>query len=160
MALPDPDTHSAVRQLWVPREIDDALSGRAKFLDLADPKAGALVQRYIGGLWLRGSLIGDPKKKGPEFERLLKVDEVWVMCFRLPKFNQWRLMGRFVAHNEFVALGLYKRSFLNGDAKYQSIAERFIARWPLVTHYQAVLRGTKIADYISEPVSDSYEEIL
>jgi hypothetical protein len=155
VGLQETEGFSLKRDLWVPREINDVLSGRARILDFADPRFGAVIQRYVAGLWVTGTLNGDPNK-AVIFERLLNVDEVWVMCFRAPKINQWRLMGRFVAPNEFTALGLYRRGYLNGDKKYHGIAENFVTRWPHAAGGLGIFRGSKIEDYISQPVSDPY----
>jgi len=128
-AVPDPHRFAYKRTLWLPEEIDAALSGKAGIPELVEPRFHALLQRYIGGYYVSGALNGDPKKLHPDFERLVNVPEVWVMCFRSPKSNQWRLMGRFTAHNEFLGLGLYQRSYLDGDHKYQSVVKAFLAHW-------------------------------
>jgi hypothetical protein len=155
-ALPDPERFARKRTLWLSREIDDALSGVAGISDFFDPRFGALVERYIAGLYVTGSMQGDPRKLGPDFERLLNVDEVWVMCFRAPRFNQWRVMGRFIAHNEFVGLALYQRRFLDGEHKYQGYAEAFVSHWANSLPRAPIFRGSAIEDYISKPVRDPY----
>lgn len=160
MGMPETEGYSPRRTLWVPQEIDAALSGKTGFLDLAEPRFSVLIQRYIAGLYVTGSVNGDPKKLRPDFERLLNVNEVWVMCFRSPRFNQWRLMGRFIAHEEFVGLGLYRRGFLDGEKKYHAVAEAFVARWQGATSASNFIVGTTIQHYISMPVSDPYVPII
>jgi hypothetical protein len=82
MALPRPDDgYNQKRTLWVPEDIDKVLSGEAKILGFTDPKFLSCRQLYIAGMHISGSMVGDPKKKKPNFEKLLRVNEVWVMCF-------------------------------------------------------------------------------
>jgi hypothetical protein len=160
MKMPEEEGFTQRRAIWVPKEIDAALSGKAGFLDFVDPRFAAALQKYIAGLHVTGTLYGDPQKRLPDFERLLKVDEVWVMCFRSPKTNQWRLMGRFIAPNEFVGFRLYRRSYLDGDPKYCDTAERFIRHWQEVAPDVKVLVGNTIQHYINPPVQDPYVPII
>jgi hypothetical protein len=147
--LPEPEGYEYKRALLVPREIKEHLK---RIVDL--PKIKSVLQRHIAGLYVTGSLRGDPKKRQPDFERLENLDEVWVMCFRQPKFEQWRLIGRFAAFNVFVGLALFRREFLDGDAKYHRTGQDFAVRWP--TADIPVLRGITIEDYLSMPVRDRY----
>ena len=164
-ALPDPEGHSYKRELWVPEEIDAILAGRTppnvsvdpRFFD---PMIGSLMQRFVAGMYVTGALRGDPKKLRPDFERLVGIEEVWAMCFREPKFNQWRLMGRFIAFNTFVGLGLYRRQFLNGEKKYHTQAERFLEHWNTIYSRSSIFSGEKIEHYISLPVKDLYAPIF
>jgi len=160
MGLPDAQGATLKRALWVPKEVDDAFTGQAGFIDFADPRFAGLLQRYIAGTYVSGTLHGDPKKYRPDFERLLNIDEVWVMCFRSPKINQWRLMGRFTQKDEFISLGFYQRGYLDGEKKYHSVAQTFLTRWQSLCGGASFLRGSKIQDYISMPVSDPYVPII
>jgi hypothetical protein len=153
MDLPRPEGFNVKRALWVPQDIDSALSGNAQILGFADPRFMSCRQRYIGGLLVSGSMAGDPGKKHPDFERLIGVNEVWVMCFRAPHDNQWRLMGRFVQPNEFLGLALFSRKYLNGKRNYHAQAKNFENNWPTSRSFFV---GSKIEDYISQPVRDPY----
>jgi hypothetical protein len=153
MALPRPRGFDQRRELWVPEEIDAVLAGDARPLGFTDTKFASCRQLYIAGMFVSGSVNGDPHKRHPNFERLENVDEVWVMCFRAPHDNQWRLMGRFVEPNKFVGLALFSRRFLNGRIHYEKQATEFASRWPTSEKYFV---GTKIEDYISQPVRDPY----
>jgi hypothetical protein len=154
MSLPRPQGFIPKRELWVPEEINEVLAGEARALGFPDPSPSAGVrQLYIAGYLVSGTLFGDPASKAPHFERLLRVNEVWVMCMRAPRDNQWRLMGRFTAQNVFVGLRLFSRAFLNGDAHYHQQAQDFEQNWPAT---ETFIAGTKIEDYISQPVSDPY----
>jgi hypothetical protein len=153
MALPRPEGYSEKRVLWVPEDIDRVLSGDAQILGFADPKFMSCRQRYIGGMLVSGSMNGDPGNKHPDFERLTGCNEVWVMCFRAPPDNQWRLMGRFVRPNEFVGLALFSRKFLNGKRHYHAQAQNLESGWPPSQPYFV---GSVIEDYISQPVRDLY----
>jgi hypothetical protein len=147
--LPEPDGYEYKRVLLVPKDINSELK---KIADL--PKIRSVLQRFISGMYVTGSMQGGPRDLRPDFERLTNVNEVWVMCFRQPKFDQWRLMGRFARFNAFVGLALFRRAFLNGDQKYQTIAADFVARWP--TADIPVHTGNTIESYLSIPVRDPY----
>ena len=123
--LPEPEGHRIRRMLFVPTEIASALT---RIVDL--PKVRSVLQRYLSGGYVTGSMVGDPKKRHPDFERLERIDEVWMMCFRQPKFDQWRLMGRFAGFNTFVGLALFRREYLDGKKKYHGVAGDFAGRWP------------------------------
>jgi hypothetical protein len=149
--LPEPDGYDYTRALLVPREIKETLQ------TIVDrPKMKSTLQRFIGGLYVAGSMHGDRRSLRPDFERLENLDEVWVMCFRQPKFEQWRLMGRFAGFNAFVGLALFRREYLDGDQRYQSIATDFANRWPISAI--PIHRGNVIGDYISMPVRDPYAQ--
>jgi hypothetical protein len=66
-------------------------------------------------------------------------------------------MGRFTAFNQFSALGLFSRRFLNSNAHYEAQAQRVATLWPGNLPF---VRGTKIDEYLSEPVRDPYVQIL
>lgn len=149
--LPEPEGYVRKRELLVPEPVRDQL---AQVTDL--PKIASVMQRYLAGMYVTGTLQGDPDRKQPDFERLEKVDEVWVMCFRAPHFDQWRLMGRFSAPNVFVGLGLFRRAYLNGKAHYQAQAEAFVSHWSAVVGRAPIQVGGMIEDYISMPVRDPY----
>lgn len=150
-ALPERDGYAYRRQLLVPREINDALGS------LVDrPKIRSTLQRYLAGVFVTGSMQGDPRGLRPDFERLETLDEVWVMCFRQPRHEQWRLMGRFIKPNSFVGLGFYRREFLNGKKHYQKQAELFLEHWNRVAIDMTTYVGHAIEDYISQPVRDPY----
>lgn len=149
--LPEPDGYEYKRVLLVPEEINAELK---RIMDL--PKIRSVLQRYISGMYVTGSMRGDPRKWHPDFERLENLDEVWVMCFRQPKFDQWRLMGRFADFNAFVGLGFFRRTYLDGEKKYHRQAEEFIVRWPNLGINIPVHTGNIIEDYISQPARDPY----
>jgi hypothetical protein len=150
--LPEPEGYAYRRALLVPKEIKERLT---KIVDF--PKIKSTLQVYIGGLYVTGSMSGDPRRLHPNFERLENLDEVWVMCFRQPKFEQWRLMGRFADYNAFVGLALFRREYLDGDKNYQTIAIDFANRWPSDI---PVHRGNVIEGYMSMPVRDPYAKSI
>jgi hypothetical protein len=160
VALPEPFGVTEKRQLWVPTEIEIVLRGQGPPDDFIDPNLQAFLQKFIAGYYVTGSMNGDLQKLKPDFERLQNLDEVWAMCFRAPKFNQWRLLGRFIAPDTFIGLGLYRRSFLDGEAKYHRHALDFIQHWTNVMTTAPVLKGQAIGDYISKPVGDPYAHVL
>jgi hypothetical protein len=151
VALPEPEDFDYARNLWVPEEIN------AQIERIEDrPKIRSVLQRFISGMYVTGSLIGDPKSLHPDFERLENLPEVWVMCFRAPKSEQWRLMGRFVEFNQFVGLGLFRRQFLDGTKHYHRQAQNFVTHWAQTSGRVPVHVGRTIEEYMSQPVKDPY----
>jgi hypothetical protein len=148
--MPEPDGFEYKRVLVVPEEINTA-QGIVRL-----PKIRSVLQRYLSGMHVTGSMCGDPDKRRPDFERLENVDEVWVMCFREPNYDQWELMGRFVGFNAFVGLGFFRRAFLDGQKKYHRHAQEFVPHWAQANVGAPVHTGTIIQDYMSYPVSDPY----
>ena len=160
--VPVPDRTRAAdprRILECPREVVEVLFGRSAVEGFPQPRFLALVQRFVGHLYVSASLNGDPKRRKPDFERLSDVEEVWVMCFREPKMSQWRLMGRFIQYDRFVGIELYNRAFLDGKQQYQEIASGFPDRWNVFTDGMPPLVRTSVYDYISRPSRDVYESV-
>lgn len=124
--LPEPEGAEYKRVLLVPTEINETLKKLTGF-----SKIRGVLQRYISGSYITASMKGDPRRRHPDLERLLNVNEVWVMCIRQPKIEQWRLMGRFADFNAFVGLALFRRQFLDGEKTYTAQAEKFAAGWPI-----------------------------
>jgi hypothetical protein len=116
-----------------------------------------LTSLFWAGQYISVSLLGDPQKRKPDFERLHSVDEVWAMCFRSIKGNQWRLLGRFYTKNIFIGLGLYRRRELTGS-KYTRHAEDAILEWRQLFGDRAPIIGTQKYDYLSGVVRDVDQE--
>jgi hypothetical protein len=118
--------------LLVPEEINAQLM---RIVDL--PKIRSVLQRYISGMYVTGSMQGGSNSRHPDFERLSNIDEVWVMCFRQPKMDQWRLMGRFAAFNAFVGLAFFRRAFLDGKKNTNS-APKNLSRVGRITTFRFI----------------------
>jgi hypothetical protein len=80
-------------------------------------------------------------------------DEVWEIRI-LDTDPQLRLFGRFAARNTFVALiGPINRDEISGDEDFEAIKRRCKSEWDrLFGLSNRPVRGSKIYDYISEPV--------
>ncbi|HVY20458.1 MAG TPA: hypothetical protein VHA70_10320 [Bauldia sp.] len=124
-----------------------------------DVQGAVFVTNFVGGGLVSASLRGDPNKNRPDMERLVDLDEVWVACFRRPRDNQWRLMGRFVRQNVFIGLSLYRRRELV-DGAYAKKAAEFITRWNSLLAAASVVRSDFVADYLSKPTMDVDARIL
>lgn len=112
-----------------------------------------LTNLFCAGQYVSVSLKGDPDKRRPDFERLHSVQEVWAMCFRSVKANQWRLLGRFSQKNTFVGLGLYRRPELTGS-QYTARANDVISEWQNLFGKAVPLMGQHKFDYLSGVVRD------
>jgi len=143
--VPDPArAHPPFRRLECPQEIIEVLFGRTPIRWFLQPNFLALIQRYVGHLYVSVALNGDPLRRKPDFERLIGVDDVWIMGFRQPRMSQWRMMGRFVQQDHFVGLELYDRRFLDGQRKYHKVAEGFPDRWNMFTANKPIIVGSSV----------------
>jgi hypothetical protein len=94
-----------------------------------------------------------PPRAYPELERLEGLDETWVMCFRKPRPG-WRLLGRFMAPDHFVALAAYARDSLKNRKLYEEAAQRMIDQWRAMFRAMDPFRGDNPAAYLSGVVRD------
>jgi hypothetical protein len=92
-------------------------------------------------------------RASPELERLEGLDEAWVMCFRKPRPG-WRLLGRFLARDHFVALAAYARDVLKNRRLYEEAAQRMIDQWGAMFGAIEPFRGDHPAAYLSGVVRD------
>ena len=93
-----------------------------------------------------------PEVKNAELKLLEKVDEVWAMAFRRPRMVQRRMLGRFIAKDIFVGLGLFAREDLAGK-KYTNKANEAISAWEDRLACEP-LRSSSFSDYISPVFRD------
>lgn len=88
------------------------------------------------------------------FERMRDVDEVWVMCVRKPKHEQWRFFGRFVAPGLFVMLMQKSRIECGTKEQYAACIEEFQAKWLEVFGGDACMREDSLEAYFGAMVVD------
>ena len=122
--------------------------------DFPSHRADGLVARFWAGQLLRFSLVGNPNERDPDLEKLHTVDEVWALCFRSVRQNQWRLFGRFVEKNTFVGLALHRRSELGSTKNYGQRASEIPAEWIRVLGDLSFVRAVTIGEYLSGLVID------
>lgn len=111
--------------------------------------AERVLSQFYAGYSLNASL---KSAKNSQIERLEGVGEVWAFCFRKPRPG-WRLFGRFVGRDIFVASAGYDRHELAAKG-YEPLAVSALddldRRFPnLPTHVGEVLH-----DYITGPIWD------
>jgi len=138
------------RCLLVHKDIFDKLAAHNG--GFPDVQGAIFIQNFVSGARVEASLLGDPDKKRPDMERLTDVNEVWVACFRKPRDNQWRLMGRFAVTNVFIGLALHRRADLEGA--YTERANEFAAEWDRLLPTCPVVRGTYVGQYMTKPAVD------
>lgn len=112
-------------------------------------EAEKVLTAFYAGYALNGSLRS---AKGCEIERLENVGEIWALCFRKPPPG-WRLFGKFIERDVFVASAVYDRHQLAGS-NYSRLANAAISdlnsRFPqLATH-----SGVTLGDYMTGPIMD------
>jgi hypothetical protein len=136
-----------VRRLIVKPDIDPLLQGADVKSGFPHYQADHVVGKYVAGQLVTVSLIGNSKAE-PDMERLEDLDEVWALCFRLPRPG-WRLIGRFLQRDLFISLRAYDRHFLGKREKYHKHAAEIIDDWKTILGDLEPLRGTSVNDYLS-----------
>lgn len=89
-----------------------------------------------------------------DFKRIRDLTEVWALSSRRPKFDQYRLLGRFFARDVFVGLALLKRSELGDRKSYHLQASKIIDHWNVIFPQHEPLSGIKAADYFGGVFND------
>jgi hypothetical protein len=125
------------------------LDGADHHLGFPDRAADHLIARFIAGHYISVSQKSAPRV---DLERLQRVDEVWVLCFRAPKPG-WRLIGRFIEPKVFVGLKLYERGELGTIAKYTVKAEDVIKEWNAVIE-RGPFRSPDLGAYVCGVFND------
>lgn len=89
------------------------------------------------------------KDAAPELERLDgMIDDVWALCFRKPRPG-WRLLGRFIERDTFIALRAYDRHHIGRLSQYIAAAYGVIEDWERLFGSIDPVRGTEIGHYLS-----------
>ena len=143
------------RCLIVTPEVSDLLDGRVRPPGgFPDPAADALIARYCAS-----HLVAVSRKKNdlrPDLEQLEGFDEAWALCVRVPRPG-WRLLGRFIEKNVFVALKAWDKHTLAGNYP-QAVGEMNVI-WDSLLQGQEPLRGALVGDYLSQVFRDVDEPI-
>ena len=120
------DRPRTVRRLYVTREINNVISGKAKARpEFPSGEADLLLGRFVNGLIL--GVSDKPSGRG-DLKHLQNLDESWVLAFRKP-IPGWRLFGRFAAPKVFVGLHLVPREDAGDQVQYAEQARKMIQKW-------------------------------
>jgi hypothetical protein len=84
--------------------------------------------------------------KLPDIERLENEDEVWAFCIRKPPPG-WRLLGRMIDKDIFVALRAYDKCELVKN--YAAAAAQVRVDWDGLFGVIPPFRGGVVSDYLS-----------
>lgn len=154
------------RMLLVTQDIADLLDGKKIEIGFPDTTAEYVVGNFLSGMRV---LVSRHWKSLPkafkkrffplDLERLEDtdgVDEVWALCFRKPRPG-WRLLGRFLERDVFVALAAYDRHDLAPESNYAARARDTMAEWTN-RGLPEPLRGTNVDDYLGGIYLDVDEE--
>jgi len=142
-----------VRWLYVTPYINGLLDGRERGAGFPDSLADTLVAVYAAGFYISMSLSGATKVEA-DFKRIQGADEVWAMCFRRPRPG-WRLLGRFMFRDQFIALRAYHRNDL-AHGRYTQRSVEVIEDWASMFGADVMpLRGGSVNDYLSGTVHDA-----
>jgi hypothetical protein len=143
------------RHLYVTPEIAELMDGKGKNVGFPQPQAYFVTDAYMAGytMFVSFTIETDPRRVGPELERLEGLDEAWVMCFRKPRPG-WRLLGRFFAPAHFVALAAYDRHAIGNREKYEAAALSMVEDWKQLFGTLEPCRSDKPEDYITGLVRD------
>jgi|HubBroStandDraft_4_1064222.scaffolds.fasta_scaffold758436_2 hypothetical protein len=138
-----------VRAILIWPDVNRMLDGTDQRLGFPDRAADRLIGQFIAGHYVSVSQKSAP---GVDLERLERVDEVWVLCFRAPRPG-WRLMGRFIEPKVFVGLKLYERGELGAIANYTARADDVIKEWNAVIEREP-FRSPDLGAYVGGVFND------
>jgi hypothetical protein len=126
--------------------------------DFASAFADVDITRYLSGFDVRVSRQMREWKKDeqPFLEKLVGHDDVWAICLRRPKPG-WRLIGRFLAKDVFVGLGMYPKRELMGG-RYAVRADEAIVLWNERFPGREPIRSDALNDYIGYQWTDIDDE--
>ena len=136
----------SVRNLVVTQEICDLLDGKFQSTGFPHFGADALTARYIAGYLVGVSLQGTSAPH-VDLERLKDEDEIWMICFRVPRPG-WRLFGRFLERDKFIAIRAYDRHDLPTKGAFHIAAIAMVADWNEIVGMNPVRSGD-VGDYLS-----------
>jgi hypothetical protein len=135
------------RHLLVTPDIARLLDGADLGTGFPDAMADIVNARYLAGNLVRVGLTYK-ERAFPDLERLDGlIDDVWAMCYRRPRPG-WRLLGRFVEPDTFIALRAYDRHQIGSVEKYSLAAHNTIADWEGMFGTVEPLRGREVGDYL------------
>ena len=114
--------------MYVTKGISSLLDGAPAGSHFANGAADAQVTDFIDGRAVNVSREQRRRKRSeqPHLVKLVDCDEVWEMCFRLPKPG-WRLFGRFLERGVFVGLDLRDKTLMG--ANYDEPVRVVLADW-------------------------------
>ena len=143
------------RHLYVTPAIGALLDGEGASLGFPTPEALSITDRFMAGYLMVCSLTVEtnPKRARPDLERLVGMDEAWVMCFRRPRPG-WRLFGRFIGQGRLVVLRAHDRHELKGQSVYEAKAAQMIRDWSALFDGENPLSGANVEEYVGGVVND------
>lgn len=135
-------TGNVVRRIFVTERINSFLNSNDPYF----PRGNAEI---TFGTFCSGHSMTVTRRKGvkADLELMVDTDEVWIMCFRKPRWGQGRLLGRFVEKNIFVGTSIATREEI-AKATYPVVAAGVIDTWDEITGGIPVLRSMDFADYL------------
>ena len=143
------------RFLYVTPMVRDGLAGTDPALShLPMVEMELIIATFCAGYRLTASLLGNPKNKRPQIERLMGLDEVWAVCARTPSRKQVRMFGRFIEPGKFVGLQLHDRKALDDFKTYTRKASSVLGDWSSIFGALQPFRGSTLQEYLGEQVLD------
>lgn len=107
----------------------------------------AVTTQLVMDTYLAGHLVSVSRERDAEvdFKLMDEVEDVWILAFRKPRASQRRLLGRFLAKDVFVGLGLYARGSLYGG-NYTIRGQEVIDEWQRIFGDQVPVSSTRLDD--------------
>lgn len=133
------------------------LSGKDPQLVLP-PGVAVVIGTFTSGLPLSISRQKRRRKRSErdvDLEQLENIDEVWALCCRHPRPG-WRILGRFLEQDTFVALLIEDKLNIGGD--YAQIAAEVMRLWNELFPGSAPYNGGSLSDYITGDHYDADQE--
>ena len=135
----------SLRRLYITPEIATVLQNTENaiynFRELRN-----VIRSFLAGYFVTVSLKGADKTKA-DFKRLAGLDEIWALCSRKPKSEQYRILGRFADRDIFVGLALYHRVELGDRSNYHSIAKKIGSDWDRILPNLTSVSSQEVKSY-------------
>lgn len=146
----------ASRKLYVTPEVSELLDAQRTGIGFPYAEAKERIKRYLAGHLVLVSLDVHSRGK-PDFHKLRNIDEVWEFCFRCPPPG-WRLFGRFLQKDIFIALAAHDAHDLHGRHNgHAEGANEAVTLWQNIFPQDNPVRGMKVDNYFSGMFRDVNE---
>lgn len=129
-------------------EIAGLFDGTDRRAGLGQATAETLANRYMAGHLVR---VTDKLGVEADMERLVDLDEAWALCIRRP-WPGFRLFGRFIERDAFVATEAWHRSDLGRTANYTAMAQAMIDNWDAAVPGVHPVSFKNVTEYMSGAV--------
>jgi hypothetical protein len=105
-----------------------------------------VIRSFLAGHFVTVSLTGAARTKA-DFKRLTGLNEIWTLCSRKPRSEQYRILGRFADKDIFVGLALFDRETLGNRNNYHMLAQTAETEWNRILPGRKPFAGRSVEAY-------------